>query len=30
MHVVERFAAWANDWRSKPIPLKFCIMPSAR
>ena len=19
MHVVERFAAWANDWRSKPI-----------
>src|ERR1700752_4392234 len=20
MHVVERFAAWANDWRSKPIP----------
>jgi 2-methylcitrate dehydratase PrpD len=20
MHVVERFAAWANDWRPKPIP----------
>src|SRR5204863_6797680 len=20
MHVVERFAAWANDWRSKPVP----------
>src|SRR5712692_5090927 len=20
MHVVERFAAWADDWRSKPIP----------
>jgi len=31
MHVVERFAAWANDWRSEThcVP-KFCTMPKPR